>query len=220
MQKILVENAPRPGGAPALFALTGQSNISNAKTPLALAARARALGYATLLDAAALAPTSAVDLGATGVDAMAVSFYKMFGWPTGVGALVVREAFLERLGRPWFAGGTVDVVQAPGEVVTMAGEAYERFEVSLSFCCCYCCAGLGFVSSAVWGELVRALAWECSVRGRRGPAGRPRATGLSCMEFPRCARGRRGRMEARPPTPSRFPTWQHRTSVSERERER
>ena len=115
-----------------MFALTGQSNISNSKNPLSLLAFARAQGYATLLDAAALAPTSVVSLADGVVDAMAVSFYKMFGYPTGVGALVVREDFLARLRRPWFAGGTVDVVQAPGTIVTMTTELHERFEVS--FC--------------------------------------------------------------------------------------
>lgn len=61
---------------------------------------------------------------------MAVSFYKMFGFPTGVGALIVKESFLEQLDRPWFAGGTVDVVQAPGTLHTMVAEPHERFEVS------------------------------------------------------------------------------------------
>ena len=72
----------------------------------------------------------AISLADTPVDAMAVSFYKMFGFPTGVGALVVREDFLSTLRRPWFAGGTVDVVQAPGSIVTMTAELHERFEVS------------------------------------------------------------------------------------------
>ena len=63
------------------------------------------------------------------VDAMAVSFYKMFGFPTGVGALIAKESFLEKLERPWFAGGTVDVVQAPGTIHTMTEALHERFEV-------------------------------------------------------------------------------------------
>lgn len=111
--------------------MTGQSNISNAKNPLSMIEFAAAQGYCTLLDAAALAPTSVISLAETPVDAMAVSFYKMFGFPTGVGALVVKESFLERLQRPWFAGGTVDVVQAPGKIVTMSAELHERFEVRL-----------------------------------------------------------------------------------------
>ncbi|KAI6100602.1 pyridoxal phosphate-dependent transferase [Pisolithus sp. B1] len=114
--------------APSLFALTGQSNISNTKNPLEILAHASALGYHTVLDAAALAPTSTISLTDTPVDAMAVSFYKMFGYPTGVGVLVVKESFLELLERPWFAGGNVDVVQVPGTIVTRSASLHERFE--------------------------------------------------------------------------------------------
>ena len=89
------------------------------------------MGYSTLLDAAALATTSVIDLTANPVDAMAVSFYKMFGFPTGVGGLIVREDFLRTLQRPWFAGGTVAIVQAPGNVYTMSENPMERFEVIL-----------------------------------------------------------------------------------------
>jgi selenocysteine lyase/cysteine desulfurase len=63
------------------------------------------------------------------VDAMAISFYKMFGFPTGVGALIVKKSFLAELKRPWFAGGTVDVVQVPGSIVTRATDVHEQFEV-------------------------------------------------------------------------------------------
>ncbi len=133
---MLRQHRPRGSGraasAPSLFALTGQSNISNAKNPLSLIQYAASQGFSTLLDAAALAPTSVVSLGDTPVDAMAVSFYKMFGFPTGVGALIAKESFLARLERPWFAGGTVDVVQAPGGMVTMSGDMHERFEVRVS----------------------------------------------------------------------------------------
>ncbi|RDX48709.1 PLP-dependent transferase [Lentinus brumalis] len=127
-QAVLTQHRPRGNRAPCLFALTGQSNISNAKNPLSLIEFAASQGYSTLLDAAALAPSSVISLTDTPVDAMAVSFYKMFGFPTGVGALVVKESFLARLERPWFAGGTVDVVQAPGTIVTLTSELHERFE--------------------------------------------------------------------------------------------
>lgn len=62
---------------------------------------------------------------------MAVSFYKMFGFPTGVGALIVKESFLAKLKRPWFAGGNVDVVQVPGSLVTRSRHAHEQFEVDI-----------------------------------------------------------------------------------------
>ncbi|OJA20803.1 hypothetical protein AZE42_06511 [Rhizopogon vesiculosus] len=118
----------RPRNARSLFALTGLSNISNAKNPLSILKFASSLGYNTLLDAAALAPSSIISLSETPVDAMAISFYKMFGYPTGVGALVIKESFLETLERPWFAGGTVNVVQVPGSIVTRANNLHEQFE--------------------------------------------------------------------------------------------
>ncbi|KAI0048614.1 PLP-dependent transferase [Auriscalpium vulgare] len=126
---LLHEHRPAPGTA-ALFAYTGLSNLTNTKPPLALLAHAATLGYTTLLDAAALAPTAPLDLSATRVDAVALSFYKMFGFPTGVGALVLAPGVGARLvgGRPWFAGGGVDVVQVPGRVVTRAARVEEAFE--------------------------------------------------------------------------------------------
>lgn len=129
-QDVLLRNRPRFRElAPSLFVLTCQSNISNSKNPLSVAEYASSLGYNTVLDAAALAPTSVLSLSDASVDAVAISFYKMFGFPTGVGALVVKKSFLARLKRPWFAGGTVDVVQVPGSIVTRATEPHEQFEV-------------------------------------------------------------------------------------------
>ncbi|KAG6888503.1 hypothetical protein C0995_007841 [Termitomyces sp. Mi166 len=128
-KNILLRNQPRSRElAPSLFALTGQSNISNSKNSLSMIEYAESLGYYTLLDAAALAPTSTFSLKEYPVDAMVVSFYKMFGFPTGVGALIVKKSFLAQLKRPWFAGGTVDVVQVPGTIVTRAHELHEQFE--------------------------------------------------------------------------------------------
>jgi len=40
-------------------------------------------------------------------DYVPLSFYKMFGYPTGLGALVARREALAKLRRPWFAGGTI-----------------------------------------------------------------------------------------------------------------
>ena len=60
---------------------------------------------------------------------MAVSFYKMFGYPNGIGALIAKTSFLRRLKRPWFSGGSVSLVQAPGTAFTRAERLAERFEV-------------------------------------------------------------------------------------------
>jgi len=101
---------PAAGSSPSLFALPAQSNFSGVKHPLELVSRARTHGYAVLLDAAAYAPTQALSLRAVRPDFVTVSFYKMFGYPTGVGALIARRQTLARMQRPWFAGGTIEFV--------------------------------------------------------------------------------------------------------------
>ena len=60
-----------------------------------------------LLDAAAYVPTNRLDLSRWHPDFVALSFYKMFGWPTGVGCLLARREALAKLERPWFSGGTI-----------------------------------------------------------------------------------------------------------------
>lgn len=96
--------------APSLFAFPAQSNFSGVRHPLSLVARARHAGYRVLLDAAAYAPTSPLSLAELHPDFCCLSLYKLTGYPTGVGALIVRRAALAALHRPWFAGGTVDWV--------------------------------------------------------------------------------------------------------------
>jgi selenocysteine lyase/cysteine desulfurase len=39
----------------------------------------------------------------------------MFGYPTGVGALITRRNTLAKLRRPWFAGGTITVASVQGD---------------------------------------------------------------------------------------------------------
>jgi selenocysteine lyase/cysteine desulfurase len=90
-----------------LFAYPAQSNFSGVRHPLAWVDHAQAAGYDVLLDAAAFAPTSRLDLAAVRPEFVTVSFYKMFGFPTGVGCLLARRDALARLRRPWFSGGTI-----------------------------------------------------------------------------------------------------------------
>ena len=68
-----------------------------------------------VLDCAAFAPTNRLDLSAVKPDFVPVSFYKLFGYPTGVGALIARRDALAKLQRPWFAGGTITVASVQDE---------------------------------------------------------------------------------------------------------
>lgn len=97
-------------GRAGLFAFPAQSNFSGVLHPLALVAEARARGWRVLLDAASFVPTHPLDLSDCKADFVPVSFYKMFGYPGGIGALIARRDALDDLRRPWFSGGTVDYV--------------------------------------------------------------------------------------------------------------
>jgi molybdenum cofactor sulfurtransferase len=99
--------SPPAAGAARLFAYPAQSNFSGVQHPLEWVAQAQELGWDVLLDCAAYAPTNALDLHAVGADFAVLSFYKLFGYPTGIGTLIARRNALARLSRPWFAGGTI-----------------------------------------------------------------------------------------------------------------
>ncbi len=99
-----------------LLAFPAQSNFSGVKHPLALIDSARDRGWHVLLDAAAFVPTNRLDLRVATPDFVTISFYKMFGYPTGVGCLLIRNATLGRLRRPWFAGGTVNFATVQGRL--------------------------------------------------------------------------------------------------------
>jgi len=107
-----------------LFAYPAQSNFSGVQHPLSWIDEARARGWDVLLDAAAFAPSNRLDLGRSHPDFVSLSFYKMFGYPTGAGCLIARRAALATLRRPWFAGGTVVAATAAGDAhYPAAGEA-------------------------------------------------------------------------------------------------
>ena len=110
-----------------LFAFPAQSNFSGVQHDLDWIERAHSYGFDVLLDAAAFVPTNRLDLGQVHPDYVPVSFYKMFGYPTGVGALLARKEALAKLRRPWFAGGTVQIVSTKADLYIMAGE-HEAFE--------------------------------------------------------------------------------------------
>ncbi len=103
--------------APNLFAYPAQSNFSGVRHPLAWIDHAHDHGWDVLVDGAAFVPTSRLDLSEVKPDFVAISFYKMFGYPTGVGALLARRGALARLRRPWFSGGTVLAATVNGKTV-------------------------------------------------------------------------------------------------------
>jgi molybdenum cofactor sulfurtransferase len=97
-----------------LFAFPAQSNFSGVQHPLDLVGAAQDQGWDVLLDAAAFVPTNRLDLSKIRPEFVTISFYKMFGYPTGVGCLLIRTDAIQEMRRPWFAGGTVNFATVQG----------------------------------------------------------------------------------------------------------
>ncbi len=110
-----------------LFAFPAQSNVSGVKHDLEWIEKAHEKGWDVLLDAAAFVPTSKLDLSVVKPDFVSVSFYKIFGYPTGIGCLLVRKDKFDKLVKPWFAGGTVTLVSVQSSHHYLANN-HERFE--------------------------------------------------------------------------------------------
>lgn len=105
-----------------LFAYPAQSNFSGVKHSLEWISRAQKKGWDVLLDATAFVPTNRLDLDTAQPDFVCVSFYKMFGYPTGIGALLIRKSAFHKLRRPWFSGGTVNYASVQANRHHLAGD--------------------------------------------------------------------------------------------------
>ncbi len=124
LQQLLDETLP---GQKTLFAFPAQSNFSGVQHPLEWIGLAQAKGWDVLLDAAAFAPTNPLDLSLWKPDFVDLSFYKIFGYPTGIGCLIAHKDKLARLHRPWFAGGTITIASVQGDGYYLA-EGERGFE--------------------------------------------------------------------------------------------
>jgi molybdenum cofactor sulfurtransferase len=118
-----------------LFAYPAQSNFSGVQHPLDWIDKAHAHGWDVLLDAAAYVPTNTLDLSVWHPDFVAISFYKMFGWPTGVGCLLARRDALAKLERPWFSGGTIVAAFVQREYFQSAPGAAHFEDGTLNYLC-------------------------------------------------------------------------------------
>ncbi len=78
-----------------LFSFPAQSNFSGVQHSLDWIEKAHERGWDVLLDGAAFVPTNRLDLGQVKPDFVCLSFYKIFGYPTGVGALIASQRVLK-----------------------------------------------------------------------------------------------------------------------------
>lgn len=120
-------------GRRGLFCYPAQSNFSGVRHPLDWVEFAHRHGYDVLLDAAAYLPTSSLDLSVVTPEFVTISWYKLFGYPTGVGSLIARRDALARLHRPWFSGGTIQAVSVQGDWHAMAEDESAFEDGTLNF---------------------------------------------------------------------------------------
>ena len=113
--------------------LPAQSNFSGVQHPLRWIEMAHKLGYDVLLDVAAYLPSNRLDLSVVKPDFVPISWYKVFGYPTGVGCLIARREALRRLRRPWFAGGSVQLASVQGDWHTLASDEAGFEDGTVSF---------------------------------------------------------------------------------------
>ncbi|KAG0471150.1 hypothetical protein HPP92_015696 [Vanilla planifolia] len=120
ISKVELQNGKYSGKKYNLFAFPSECNFSGLKFPLELVntikESAGIIGgcplqcwgsWLVLIDAAKGSATEPPDLAIYPADFVVCSFYKMFGFPTGLGALVVRNEAARLLKKTYFSGGTV-----------------------------------------------------------------------------------------------------------------
>nr|XP_010945508.1 molybdenum cofactor sulfurase isoform X2 [Camelus bactrianus] len=122
---------------PHLFCYPAQSNFSGTRYPLSWIEEVKS-GHTrpmsvpgkwfVLLDAAAYVGTSPLDLSVHQADFVPISFYKIFGFPTGLGALLVNNRSAPLLRKTYFGGGTAAAYLAGDDFYIPRESVAERFE--------------------------------------------------------------------------------------------
>lgn len=124
---------------PSLLVFPAQCNFNGVKYPLELIELVEGNGvrgygedaFHVCLDAASYVSTSALDLTRYRPSFVCVSFYKIFGYPTGLGALLVRKDAGRLLlpGKRYYGGGTVKIAMSGSNAFHEKRDSLaERFE--------------------------------------------------------------------------------------------
>ncbi|XP_031627507.1 molybdenum cofactor sulfurase 3-like [Contarinia nasturtii] len=121
-----------------LFVFPAQCNFNGFKYPLDAIHRFQTNSGSTsieesnryvCLDAAAFVSTNYLDLNKWQPDFVCISFYKIFGYPTGLGALIVSKRGEQMLNKQYYGGGTVKISLSNGSGWHRKRDMiHERFE--------------------------------------------------------------------------------------------
>ncbi|XP_044761496.1 molybdenum cofactor sulfurase 3 [Coccinella septempunctata] len=135
----VIKYVPHHVNTKSLFVYPAQCNFSGTKFPLDWIERIHngqlnvieglnSGSWYVLLDAATFVGSNDLDLSTYKPDFVTFSFYKMFGYPTGVGALLVRNESQKVLLKKYYGGGTVLMALARENEAILKTSLAERYE--------------------------------------------------------------------------------------------
>jgi len=111
-----------------LFCYPAKSNYVGTKHSLDWICEAQSNGWDVLLDAAAFSANNRLDLSVVKPDFVPISFYKIFGYPTGIGCLIIKKSKYGKLHKKWFSGGSILLVGVMLDFYALESRGYARFE--------------------------------------------------------------------------------------------
>jgi molybdenum cofactor sulfurtransferase len=122
------------GGEPAysLFAFPAYDNFSGKMNPAEWVKAVQAKStpghqWKVIWDTAAYAPCHPINLAEVPADFICLSFYKLFGYPTGVGALIMRRDMAARMRKVFWGGGSANFTVSSLDW-SLLSDGPERFE--------------------------------------------------------------------------------------------
>ena len=112
------------------FAYPLKSNYSGIVHDIHWVKTAQELGWKVLLDVSSYLPNHRLNLKELGIypDCMPMSFYKVSGHPTGVGALVIKKSMLTCMQKKWFSGGSIMIVSTGRDWYLPEVNDHRRYE--------------------------------------------------------------------------------------------
>lgn len=120
-----------------LFVYPAQCNFSGTKYPLDWIENVhkgclndltdvKSSNWFVVLDCACYVSSNSLDLSIYKPDFIPISFYKMFGYPTGLGALLVKKSSESVLVKKYFGGGTLQMTLSSRNLVVPRTVLHER----------------------------------------------------------------------------------------------
>jgi molybdenum cofactor sulfurtransferase len=103
-----------------------QCNSTGTRFPIDWCDDLKSAGHIVVLDISSSVSTSSIDLSVHSPDFVVFSIYKMFGYPSGVGCLLVKKDSEKYLTSRYFGGG--NVVHCDDDAVVFKANFVDRFE--------------------------------------------------------------------------------------------